>query len=309
MIKRFLLFAFVICCLYPNLGQSTFNGSELILANEEEVVAEETPQHLQSDADLQQSLEKVLKANPQWRSLIASKKMAVSLVDMRNPGSARLAQINGDHMMYAASLPKIAVLLASMDAIEQGELVETQAVKEDMRLMIARSNNQATTRMIDRVGFEKIEAVLTDPRYKLYDKEHGGGLWVGKRYASQGRRYPDPLKGLSHAATSNQVCNFYYLLAQDALVSPERSQEMKKIMINPELHHKFVNTLDRIAPNASVYRKSGSWNTFHSDSAMVIGPDRNYILVALIDDANGEMICRELVTAAERALKAMPAGA
>jgi beta-lactamase class A len=42
-----------------------------------------------------------------------------------------------------------------MDAIEKGELIETPEVKKDMRLMISKSNNQASAKKIDRVGYEK----------------------------------------------------------------------------------------------------------------------------------------------------------
>ena len=45
--------------------------------------------------------------------------MSVGLVDLRDLDNVKFAQINGNNMMYAASLPKIAVLLASMDAIEK----------------------------------------------------------------------------------------------------------------------------------------------------------------------------------------------
>ncbi len=305
MSKSLLFFSvFFACMLFGNSPATTI--SPMI----EEEVIETTPfQPLRStaDADLQTALETVLNRNPQWRSLISNKRMAVSLVDMTQADAPRLAGVNGDHMMYAASLPKIAVLLASMDALEKGELIETPEVKSDMRLMIARSNNAATTRMIDRLGFAKIQAVMTDPAYKLYDPEQGGGIWVGKRYGSGGGRNPDPIKGLSHAATTTQVCRFYYLMAQKKFVTPERSEQMMDIMADPELHHKFVNTLDRIAPDATVFRKSGSWKTYHSDSVMVMGPNRQYILSALIDDAGGEVICRELVTAIEQALANAPA--
>ncbi len=258
------------------------------------------------DEQLQFRLEDILRERSDWNSLISKKKMAVSLVDLQDPEHPRFAQLNGDHMMYAASLPKIAVLLAAMDAIDKGELKETAEVKRDMRLMISRSDNRASTRMIDRLGFAKIEEVLTAPQYKLYDEEQGGGLWVGKRYGSGGGRHPEPMKGLSHAATSTQVCRFYYLLAEEALVNPARSQQMMNIMADPALHHKFVNTLDRIAPHATLFRKSGSWQTYHSDSVMVLGPDRRYILVALIDDPAGESICRELVLEIEKALAVTP---
>lgn len=256
-----------------------------------------------ANRQLQASLFRELRGNEKWRSLIDNKKMSIGLVDMSDPANIKFASINGNQMMYAASLPKIAILLAAMDALEKGELQETEEVKHDMKIMISRSDNHASTRMIDRLGYKKIERVLTDPKYKLYDKNYGGGLWVGKRYASQGARYPDPILGLSHAATASQVCRFYYLLATGQLVSPERSSQMLDIMKDPELHHKFVNTLDRVAPQADVYRKSGSWRTYHADSALVEGPNRHYILVALVDDAEGEAICREMVTAVEKVMQ------
>lgn len=256
----------------------------------------------QRDAGLQAALQEQVNNNPTWSKLVREGRMAVGLVDMKNPTAARFASVNGEDMMYAASLPKIAVLLAATEAIERGELKETAAVRNDMWLMINKSNNAATTRMIDRVGFEKIAQVMQDPRYLLYDKEHGGGLWVGKRYAAGGKRSPDPMKGISHAATADQVCRYYYLLATGQLVSRSRSEQMLKYMGNPGLHHKFVNTLDRIAPAAQVYRKSGSWSVYHADSVLVWGPNRRYILVALVEDGSGEMICRQLVSSMERAL-------
>ncbi len=258
-----------------------------------------------ADQNLQLKFENELNRHAQWKKLIAQKKMAVGIVDLSDPQNVRFANVNGNHMMYAASLPKIAILLAAMDAIEKGELKETRDVKADMRLMISKSDNKASTRMIDRVGYEKIEAVMTDRKYEFYDEHKGGGLWVGKRYGSGGDTNREPLKNLSHAATVNQVCRYYYLLANGKLVNENRSKQMLDIMENPELHHKFVNTLDQIAPNARLFRKSGSWRTYHSDSILVWGKDssRRYIIVALIDDANGEQIIRDLVKPMEKVLK------
>lgn len=257
------------------------------------------------DSSLQVNLENELMTNSKWSKLIAQKKMAVGVVDLSDPENVRFARINGSHMMYAASLPKIAILLAAMDAIENGELTETPDVTADMRLMISKSNNPASTRMIDRLGYEKIEKVMTNPKYEFYDEDMGGGLWVGKRYGRGGNTNREPLKNLSHAASVTQVCRYYYLLANGKLVTEGRSRQMLDIMENPALHHKFVNTLDKIAPNARLFRKSGSWRNFHSDSILVWGaaPDRRYILVALIDDSNGEQIIRNLVRPVERSLK------
>ncbi|MEO6130972.1 MAG: serine hydrolase [Saprospiraceae bacterium] len=255
------------------------------------------------NAELNADLAAKLNANASWKHLIANKKMSVGLVDISDPYNIRYASVNGEEMMYAASLPKIAVLLATMDAFEKNEINETAELDADLKNMISHSNNTSASRFINLCGLNKIQKVLTDPKYMLYDQDHGGGLWVGKCYAGSGARNPDPMKGLSHAATAAEVCNFYYMMAMGKLISPERSSEMLSIMDNPALHHKFVSTLDKIAPGAHVYRKSGTWANWHSDSVMVWGEGRKYILVALIEDPAGESIIRSLVQPMESVLK------
>jgi beta-lactamase class A len=100
-----------------------------------------------------------------------------------------------------------------------------------------------------------------------------------------------------------QVCRFYYQLAEGHLISPARSAQMLEDLSDPGIHHKFVAAIERRAPLARIFRKSGTWQNWHSDSALVRGPDwRNYILVALVESPNGETILRELVPAAEEIL-------
>ncbi|MBF0288546.1 MAG: serine hydrolase [SAR324 cluster bacterium] len=258
-----------------------------------------------TDSPLQQRLEKKLSQNKRWNPLIKQQKMGVGLVDLTDPQHIKFARVNGKVEMYAASLPKIAILLASFEAFEQGTLSETPETMQDLQKMIRVSSNKTATRMIDRLGGLKvIEAVLRDPRYELYDEEMGGGLWVGKRYAQAGNRFPDPLKGLSHAATVTQVSRFYYLLATGRLVSPERSQQMLQILSKPGISHKFVHSLKLLAPKANLYRKSGTWRNWHSDSVLVWGKQwRRYILVSMVEASQGEQILRNLVPAIEEVLE------
>ncbi|MEZ4982418.1 MAG: hypothetical protein R2769_12715 [Saprospiraceae bacterium] len=96
-------------------------------------------------------------------------------------------QINGEVMMYAANLPQC-VLLAAGTWIKV--VKPTKDVLSDMRLMIAKSGNQATTRMASvRLGYKKIASVLKDPNYNLYKKTV---VADDKEYASSGPRFPDP---------------------------------------------------------------------------------------------------------------------
>ena len=75
-----------------------------------------------ADPGLQASLERELAARPAWKALVDRRKLAVGLVDLSDPQHVRYASLNGAEMMYAASLPKIAVLLAAEEAMESGKL-------------------------------------------------------------------------------------------------------------------------------------------------------------------------------------------
>jgi len=266
------------------------------------------PLYEQVDARLQGALDQRIAANPEWRRLAQRKQLAVGVVDLGGNGAhPRFARVNGNQMMYAASLPKIAILLSAYVAFEDGSLPETESYHGDLRDMIRVSSNAAATRMIDAVGMPKIESVMRDPRFGFYDESLGGGLWVGKRYAATGVRRGDPLYNISHGATATQVCRFYYQLAMGHLINPERSAQMLEDLSDPGIHHKFVAEIERRAPLARLFRKSGTWKNWHADSVLVRGPDwRNYILVALVESPNGETILRQLVPAVEAILH--PAG-
>lgn len=213
--------------------------------------------------------------------------LSVSLVDITDTARPRLAQVNGDRMVYAASLPKIAILLGAFEKAAAGELELDAAALAELEQMIRRSSNTAASNMLGRVGIDYLAKVLQSDRYRLYDAKRNGGLWVGKPYASSGASRRDPLHGLSHGATAYQVARFYYLLETGRLVSPEASRRMKALMGQPGIHHKFVGGLEQARPGAQLFRKSGTWRNFHADSAIVEREGRRYIAVALSDDAQG----------------------
>lgn len=222
--------------------------------------------------------------------------LAVALVDVTDPQHPQLAQVNGDDMVYAASLPKIAILLATFERIHEGKLKLNQETRQLMTDMIRHSSNTAATTLIHKVGGKYINSVLRSPKYRLYDTRYNGGLWVGKEYA-QGVAYQrDPLHNLSHGATAVQVARFYYLMETGQLVSPRMSREMKAIMGDPAIHHKFVKGLEATQPDAQIYRKSGTWRNWHADSAIVEHDGRTYIAVALAQSPRGGEWLKDLIS-------------
>jgi len=269
---------------------TAFGGAVLAAPALPVPVAEQQWQPLTGRVDhrLQEQLEQGLRTREGWSKLVGQRKFGVALVDLADPARPRFARVNGNTMMYAASLPKIAILLAVMDALESGRLQFDDALDQDLNSMMRVSSNSAATRNIDRLGgLEKVNAVLTDPRFKFYDRKMGGGLWVGKRYAKTGRRLPDPVHGISHGATPTQVARFYYRMATGRIINDQVSKRMLGYLADPGLNHKFVNTLHQEAPDARLYRKSGTWRGWHSDSVLVWGPERRYILVGMVENGDG----------------------
>ncbi len=237
------------------------------------------------DPLLQKQLEAVIKQLGLWRP-VKQKHLSVVLVDISNPLKPRLAHVNGNKMFYAASLPKIAILLAAFVEIQNGNLQETDELMDHLVKMIRFSNNKSATHVLNLIGGERVLEILQLPQYSLYSPDHNGGIWVGKPYAKGSAFHRDPLHNLSHGATGIQAARFYYLLETRQLLTPEYSKKMKAVLGNPGIKHKLVKGLADIN-GIKFYRKSGSWKNFHADSAIIEQGDKKYIVVILSDSAKG----------------------
>ncbi len=216
---------------------------------------------------------------------VRAHKLAVALVDVTHLERPRLASVNGDRMMYAASLPKIGILLAALYDVERGHMALTRSLKRSLTDMIRVSSNEEATRVMNLVGKRRVNQILASQRFRFYDTRVNGGLWVGKEYGPRPAFQRDPLHNLSHGATVMQVARFYYLLEAGRLLRPDLNAEMKDILSRPAIQHKFVKGLR--GRNVEIFRKSGTWRHWHADSAIVESPRGNYILVALAEDARG----------------------
>lgn len=259
-------------------------------------LAERGPADLSISCDpvLQKGLERCLTIL-KLKQAAQRKDLSIVLVDITKPSRPRMAYVNPNEMMYAASLPKIAILLGAFERIASGEMTLDEETHAKLAMMIRNSSNRAATEILNQVGKAYLADLLQSPRYRLYDPERNGGLWVGKEYSKSGAWKRDPLHNLSHGATALQVARFYYMLQTGQLVSPEHSRQMKDILADPAIKHKFVKGLESKDPDHRIYRKSGTWRQYHSDSAIIEHGGRRYIAVALAKSPLGGKWLSDLI--------------
>lgn len=246
------------------------------------------------DAELQAAVEGI-DVRLRGKFGMTHEQTAVGVLDLRRP---RLAMIHPDRIEYAASVPKIGILLAWFELHPEAAKNLDPQTRHELGLMIKESNNEMATKFSRQMGLKRIQEVLN--AYQLYDTNHGGGIWMGKHYGKGDERIGDPIGNNSHAATVRQLLRFYLLLEQGELVSAEASKTMREIFESPDIPHredKFVKGL--AGRGVQVRRKAGWWEDWFHDTAVVEGPGRRYILVALTHHPKGDDYLMELARAVD----------
>jgi beta-lactamase class A len=245
-----------------------------------------------SDPALQRSLEGTVRGLG-LEAEVQGGRLALALVDLSDGAQPRLAMLNGDRMMYAASLPKIAILFGAVAEAEAGRMRLDDERLAAMANMIRHSSNVDATRVLHWVGAERLLQLLESPRFAFYDRAEGGGLWVGKGYDSAPAFRRDPVSNLSHGATVYQVARLYARLADGRLFEPRFNALMLDALSRPGIRHKFVAGLAE-RPQAVLWRKSGTWQDTHADSALVESGGRRFVMVAIARSTEGGEWLRRL---------------
>jgi beta-lactamase class A len=215
---------------------------------------------------------------------------AVGVLDLEHP---RVAMIHPDRIEYAASVAKVGILLAYFQLHPDAATQMDAATEHELGLMIKASSNEMAAKYSRAMGLREIQQVLNAQGF--YDAAHGGGIWVGKHYGPNSERIGDPVANHSHGATVRQLLRFYWLLSRDQLVSPAASQKMRAIFLSPDIphdDHKFVKAL--AGRGLTILRKWGSYEDWLHDSAIIEGPNRRYVLVALTHHPRGDDYLEDL---------------
>jgi beta-lactamase class A len=225
----------------------------------------------------------------------------VGVLDLEH---SRVAFIHPDQIEYAASVPKIGILLAYFHLHPEAATTLDPETEGELALMIKASSNEMAAKHSRAMGLREIQQVLND--YGFYDATRGGGLWVGKHYGPNSERIGDPVADHSHAATVRQLLRFYWMLDTGRLISPEASRKMRSIFLSPDIPHddlKFVKGL--AGRDLTILRKWGSYQDWLHDSALVIGPGRRYVVVGLTHHAAGDAYLEDLAREVDEVMAAM----
>ncbi len=262
----------------PNPSSTTVNFTSYTLSFDSSV-----------DLSLQRDLERIDSDLRQKFSMTPAD-TAVGLLDLR---TLRLAMIHPDRGEYAASIPKIGILLAWFHTHPEAGSNLPPDIRRELGLMIKASDNEMAAKFSSEIGLKEIQRILND--YGFYDPRHGGGIWVGKHYGQSSERYGDPVGDNSHAATVRQLLRFFLLLEQRKLISPAASDTMREIFLSPNIPHDQIKFVQGLAgENVAIIRKWGSWENWLHDAALVTGPRHHYILVALTHHPAGDQYLVEL---------------
>jgi len=227
---------------------------------------------------------------------MTTEQTAVGVLDLTHP---RVAMIHPDRIEYAASVAKVGILLAYFQLHRDAEL--DKETEHELGLMIKASSNEMAAKFSREMGLREIQQVLNS--YGFYDAAHGGGIWVGKHYGPNSERIGDPVANHSHAATVRQLLRFYLMLTRGELVSPAASRKMLEIFASPDIphdDHKFVKALS--GRGVTLLRKWGSWEDWLHDSAIIEGPGRRYVLVALTHHPKGDEYLEDLAREVDDAM-------
>ncbi len=220
---------------------------------------------------------------------------AVGVLDLR---SLRLAMLHPDREEYAASVPKIGILLAYFVLHPQAATNLPPETRQQLGLMAKASSNEEAARFSQEMGLQQVQTVINSQGF--YDAAHGGGIWVGKHYGKSGERYGSPVGDNSHGATIRQLLRYFLLLEQEKLVSTEASRTMRQIFASPAIPHDQIKFVKGLANrDVQIIRKWGSWEDWLHDVAVVTGPNRHYIIAALTRHPKGDEYLEELARAVD----------
>ena len=235
---------------------------------------------------------------------LQTNQLAVTVVDLREPGRPAQASYRGDVQIYPASVVKLFYLVAAHRWMEDGKLEDTAELRRAMRDMIVESYNEATHYVVDLLTGTTSGPELSDAELDAwFDKRNAVNRyffslgytninankkpWCEGPYGRESqsiRRHQPSRNLLTTDATARLLTE---IVTEKAVTAPRCRQMMellkrdplKKPAENAEPDQGYDFTGPGLPPGARLWSKAGWTSQTRHDAACVELPDGRRVVI------------------------------
>src|SRR5256714_499864 len=254
---------------------------------------------------------------------LAEKNLAVTLVDLTDPGRAEQASFRGAEPIYPASVVKLFYLAAAHRWMEDGRLKETEEVDRALKDMIVESLNDPAHFILDALtGVSNGEELPPDKLKKWAERRNA----VNRYFASLGyiginvnqkpwcegpygreRQFYGPKFTNRNMLTTDATARLLAEIAAGRAVTPARSARMMELLKRDfsgkaedpdDQAHNFTGLA--LGPGARLWSKAGWTDTARHDAAYIELADGHRIV--LVTFTTGVAKERDIIPSIARAV-------
>lgn len=188
----------------------------------------------------------------------------------------RLASINADTPLQAASMVKVYLALAFFHQVQAGKLHYGPTSRRHMELMIQKSNNTSTNWVMRQTGGPSATQSLLKRHYPWLCQQ----LYLVEYIPAGGRTY-------RNRGSASDYARFLYAMWNGRL---PYSKELLRLMGLPGRDRLYSNA-KRVPSGTRVYNKTGSTAMCCGDMGILVARSPNgrsypYILIGIIENTN-----------------------
>lgn len=182
------------------------------------------------------------------------------------------ASIN-NQKLKSASLIKLFIMATAFEEIGQGRLNKSEVI-DDIKIMINRSDNDAANRLIDKLGFNKINNYMIVNGYNSTEIHR--------------KMLEEPTNGDNYTSTMD-VGNLLEKMYRGTCVNQDASKEMIEILKTQTRKEKIPAG---VPDGVETANKTGELSDVENDAAIVYKNGAHYILVVMSNDVSDTAAAR-----------------
>ena len=218
------------------------------------------------DVDQQAKVEEYLKE-------VTSGTWSVYAKDLKS--DTDIASVKADEKMQSASVIKLFIMATVYDEVKNNNIELDDSVSKDVKSMITKSDNAATNRLIEKLGFEKINNYIKNNGYSntVLNREMEASTENGDNYTS--------------AKDAAKILEKIY---KGTCVSKAASEEMLKYL---KAQTKTSKIPAGVPSGVETANKTGELDNVENDAAIVFKEDKPYVLVVMSSGLSDTTKARE----------------